>query len=69
MNNRNGGHPLGPLMTTQEAARFLRTDHREVVRAARRGELPTVRQGDALLIDRAELLRMLESYGDGRATP
>jgi excisionase family DNA binding protein len=69
MNNRNGGHSLGPLMTGQEAARLLRTDHREVVRAARRGELPTVRRGDALLIDRAELPRMLESYGDGRATP
>lgn len=60
MDNENGRHELEDLMTTEDAARFLRVDVAALEEAASRGELPVVLRGNALLIDRPALLHMLD---------
>lgn len=47
--------PLPTLLTTEEAAAYLRCSVVTIRRAIARGELPAVRLGDVLRIARTEL--------------
>lgn len=52
-------HARQRSLSIDEAAQLLRIDHSVVLQAAIIGELPTVREGDRLLIDGPALLSAL----------
>lgn len=53
-------------MTIEEAARALGVGRSSAYKAARRGDLPTIRIGNRLLVPRAALARMLGESLDER---
>lgn len=57
--------PGQDLMSTDDAARFLRVDLGSLEEAAWRGDVPAVRRGDVLLIDRRALLHQLDPEAGG----
>ena len=60
MDGHLGKHRSDDFMTTHDAARFLRVEVGALEEAARRGDVPAVRQGGVLLVDRGALLRQLD---------
>jgi len=52
-----------PVMTVEEAGRYLRLSRGSAYEAARRGDIPTLRIGRRLLVPRGALERLLASAG------
>ena len=51
------------VFTVSEAARLLRISRNSAFKAARQGELPTLRFGRRLVVPKAKLLKMLGEAG------
>ena len=59
---------LPPTLTIPEAARLFGISHSAAYRAARKGEIPTIRIGRRLLVPTAKLFDMLGWPHDTPAT-
>lgn len=52
-------HDLPPVLTLDQAAMFLRLDHKTLLDAAHAGELPVIQLVPQLLVDTQQLLEEL----------
>ena len=55
-----------PVLTIEEAGRYLRLSRGSAYEAARRGDIPTLRIGRRLLVPRVALEKLLASAGSER---